>query len=268
MGSVSNAVELLILDHILGTTAWTQPAGLFLGLSDTDPTDDGSGMNEPVGNNYSRPQFETWNAATGRAATNNGAILWPIPSGSWGAEKDFFGIYDQASGGTFLGGGALGAAYVTPIANKRPSIASGLVSVSLNAGGLSDYAAHKVLDHLLKTAAFAMPANRWLALATATITGAMTGATITEPGAGVNYSRTLANDWGAAAAGAASNDAAISTVAATGAGWGTITDTALVDDADTGEGNVLLYHTMDAALAILATENLQYAIGAYDVTAS
>ncbi len=45
-----------------------------------------TGITEPSGNNYAQVEFDTWNAASGNpeAATNNGAITMPTPSGSWG----------------------------------------------------------------------------------------------------------------------------------------------------------------------------------------
>ena len=42
MGSLSDYVELEVLDHVLKTADWAQPAALYIGLSTADPTDDGS----------------------------------------------------------------------------------------------------------------------------------------------------------------------------------------------------------------------------------
>ena len=50
MGSLSNYVEDEVLDHVLKTGDWAQPANLYVALSTADPTDDASGIAEPSGN--------------------------------------------------------------------------------------------------------------------------------------------------------------------------------------------------------------------------
>lgn len=75
-----------ILDWLFRAQSLSQPTHVKIALSTSTPADDGTGITEPSGNNYSQEVFDTWNAATGNpeTATNNGAITMPTPSGSWG----------------------------------------------------------------------------------------------------------------------------------------------------------------------------------------
>ena len=89
MGSLSNYVEDEVLDHVLKTGVWAQPAALYVALSTADPTDAGSGMAEPSGNGYARVQHDAWDAAASRATENTGTISFPEASGSWGHDYTF-----------------------------------------------------------------------------------------------------------------------------------------------------------------------------------
>ena len=85
-GVVFTALANSILDWLFRAQTLAQPTHVKIALSTTTPADAGTGITEPSGNNYSQVNFDTWNAATGNpeAATNNGVITMPTPSGSWG----------------------------------------------------------------------------------------------------------------------------------------------------------------------------------------
>ncbi len=53
MSAMSDYLELKVLDHVLGTTSYTMPSAVYLGLSTGSFGDDNSGT-ELTGNNYSR----------------------------------------------------------------------------------------------------------------------------------------------------------------------------------------------------------------------
>lgn len=105
MGTFSNYLENAVLDHIFGGSAFSQPA-IYVALSTTDPLDSGSGITEPVGNNYSRKLFADWTASSGGSVENNTAITFDTPSGSWGAITHF-ALFDASSGGNMLAHAAL-----------------------------------------------------------------------------------------------------------------------------------------------------------------
>lgn len=111
MGNISNYLANALLDHIFGKGAYTPPTNIYVELSTTAPTDAGGNVTPPSGNNYSRKQTAPadWNASSvgaGRIIDNANAIEFAEASGSWGT-LSYFALFDAASGGNFLGWGAL-----------------------------------------------------------------------------------------------------------------------------------------------------------------
>jgi hypothetical protein len=115
MAAMSDYLENKIIDWLLRGQTFTPPAGLHVGLLTAAPSDTGGGT-EVSGNNYSRvnlaPSLANWAgsqaagstvASTGNTGTtsNNSAITFPTPSGSWG-NVTHFAIYDAASAGNLL----------------------------------------------------------------------------------------------------------------------------------------------------------------------
>jgi len=107
MSAMSDYLENEILDHILGTGAYTAPTTVYVGLSTATLADDASGT-ELSGNGYAR-QSASFNAAASGTADNSAAIEFPAATASWGTISHF-GIYDAASSGNLLIHGAFTAA--------------------------------------------------------------------------------------------------------------------------------------------------------------
>ena len=103
MSAMSDYLENEILDHILGTGAYTMPATVYVGLSTASFNDDNSGT-ELTGNNYAR-EAATFTAAASGATSNSAAIEFNAATGSWGLVSHF-GIFDAASAGNLLIHGA------------------------------------------------------------------------------------------------------------------------------------------------------------------
>ena len=84
-GAIFTAFANSVLNWLFRAQALSQPTHVKVGLSTSTPADDGTNITEPS-NNYARVNFDTWDAASGNpeAATNNGTITMPTPSGSWG----------------------------------------------------------------------------------------------------------------------------------------------------------------------------------------
>ena len=129
---------------------------------------------------------------------------------------------------------------------------------------MSDYLEVKVLDHVLGTTAFTMPANVYLALCTVATVDADDGTTITEANY-TSYARVeVSDDWAAAASGSKDNANILQLPAATG-GTSTATHFALCD-ALTG-GNMLIHGQLTSSLAISNGITPAFAVGALVVTA-
>lgn len=109
MSAMSDYLENEILDHILGTGAYTMPSTVYVGLSTGSFNDDNSGT-ELTGNGYARESISFGAAASG-TASNSGAVEFSAATGSWGTVSHF-GLFDASSSGNLLIHGALTASKV------------------------------------------------------------------------------------------------------------------------------------------------------------
>lgn len=119
------------------------------------------------------------------------------------------------------------------------------------AGNLSNYLENKVLDHILGTTSFTMPATPYLALYTVAPTDSTSGTEVT----GGSYAR-QAVSFNAASSGAATNDANVDF-----AGMPTATVVAVaVCDNSTG-GNILVYGSLTSSKSVTSGDTLRIASG-------
>lgn len=257
-GTISDYLELKLLDHILKTAPFTVPTHIYIALSTADPTDDGSGLAEPS-DGYARVVCDVWDAAASRATENTNEVAFPEATGVWGTITHW-AAFDAITGGNMLAHGELTTSKVIGTGDNARFLIGDL-DISFNSGGLSDYLANKLLDHVFKTTEFSVPANIYVALSDTTIADGTTGITISEPGA--NYARKLHNAYDAAVAGHSENTGVVTFIEAS-ASWGTITDVALVDSLTAG--NILLYAVLDVSKAVEAGDIAQFDDGAFDFT--
>jgi hypothetical protein len=263
MGSISDYLEDKLLDHVFKTTAFSQPAGIFVALSTADPTDDGSGIAEPSGGGYARVQSDNWDVAASRATENTDTITFPAATDNWGTITHF-AIFDAITSGNMLAHGALSASQaVTP--GNIVSFSAGGIDVSVTAGAMSDYLANELLDHVFLTGAFSVPSNIYVGFTSAAVTDSDTGSTITEI-SGNNYARTVMNAWDASSGGATENTNVITFPTASGT-WLEITDMVATDASSAG--NLLFYATVPVvspSVIIVDTQVPTVPAGSFDVT--
>jgi len=96
--AASNYLENKLIDHVLRGQTFTPAATLYLALCTAAPSDSSIGT-EVAGNNYARvaitSSLANWagtqaagstaaSSGTGGQSSNNGAVPFPTPSGSWG----------------------------------------------------------------------------------------------------------------------------------------------------------------------------------------
>jgi len=103
MSAMSNYLELKVLDHALGTTAYTMPAPVYVGLATNSLGDDNSGT-EVSAAGYTRKPITFNSAATG-STTNDSVVEFDPALANWGSVSHF-GIFDAANGGNLLIHGA------------------------------------------------------------------------------------------------------------------------------------------------------------------
>ncbi len=81
MTKLTNFLESELVDHMIGN-AYTAPTTIYLALFTAVPGEAGGGT-EVTGSGYAR-QAITWNAESGGAATNNGAVEFTPSGGNYG----------------------------------------------------------------------------------------------------------------------------------------------------------------------------------------
>lgn len=121
--SFSNYTSQALLNSLFGKTsnfgALGSPPTFYVGLSSTQPNEDGTNVTEPSGGGYARMQTASsdWDTATNAdpaVVDNVNDITFPQATADWVSGNDLtYGVlYDAATGGNFLGFG--------PISNPRP----------------------------------------------------------------------------------------------------------------------------------------------------
>lgn len=102
MSSFSDFYEGAVLDHIFGLSAALAQPTVYLAVSTADPTEDGSGLTEPVGNGYARVATAPadWQR-TANVVSNATQIALPEATGAWGTITHF-ALMDAATGGNML----------------------------------------------------------------------------------------------------------------------------------------------------------------------
>lgn len=99
MASLSDYLEDELVDHSLGTGAFTSPSAIYLALFTSDPTDAGTGT-EVSGFGYAR-QTVAFGASSGGVATNSSVETFTASGGDFGTITHF-AIYDGLTGGNLL----------------------------------------------------------------------------------------------------------------------------------------------------------------------
>lgn len=229
-------------------------------LAGGNPFVDTSGLNEPVGNGYARTAI-VFDAAGNRIIVQGGLTQFDQLSGDLGWATHWC-IMDAATMGNALAFGVFDEP--KQLVNKnRPYVKSGEVTVTANAGELSDYLAEAWLNFMFNNVPFSSP-NTYVGWATNPIVDADTGSTVSEPGAG-DYARVQVNPaggaspaWNVASGGALDNADLISHEPAT-APQGTFT-AAFVADAATG-GNLLMYDNAVADQEVGTDDTVEWPAG-------
>ena len=107
MSAMSDYLELKMLDHVLGTAAYTYPSQTYIGLSTGSFADAGTGSSEISGNSYARVAIN-FDAASGGTTDNSAVVDFPTATGSWGTISHY-GLFDASSSGNLLIHGAFSA---------------------------------------------------------------------------------------------------------------------------------------------------------------
>lgn len=266
MGSLSNYLELELMDHVLNA-AYTPAATIYLALCTGDPTDAGTGasMNEVANSgSYARTAI-AFSAAASRRVTQNGPVTFPQATGSWGPITHWAIVDSNTHGaGNMLAYGAF-ATSKSIVSGNTPTVTDGTVYVEFSAGEIFNYLVHKLLDLAFRNVAYSKP-DTYLGLVTTTSSDAAAGTEVS----GNNYARKQVNPnggssptWDVAASGASQNTHTI-TFATPSGSWGTIVGVVCYDASSSG--NALFYDNGVTDQAVGIDDVVQFAAGAFDIT--
>lgn len=128
MAALSDYLENEILDHILGTGAFVMPAGVWVALFTTNPTDADTGT-ELAGSGYARQPI-TFGAAAAGSASNAALVEFGPATANWGTVTHI-GIYDAVTAGNLLVHGTLAVPRVVNNTDKAVFVA-GTLTISID----------------------------------------------------------------------------------------------------------------------------------------
>lgn len=129
--SFSDYLEDYVLDLIFGNTNYWRP-WISVGLSLTDPMDDGSGLMEPNAIEYARIQTETidWYASYLGGVDNIYPLIFPTAENYWGIVTHFV-LFDEDYYGAMLAYGEV-LPNMTIDAGQVPSFDTGELLIAID----------------------------------------------------------------------------------------------------------------------------------------
>jgi hypothetical protein len=125
-GNLTNYLENKLIDHFLGTTTYTKPAAVYVGLFTVSPGEAGGGT-EVTGGSYAR-KVATFTAASSGATSNDANIDF---TGMPAATTVAIGIFDAITSGNMLLYGTLTTNKTTD-AGDTLRIATGDLDISID----------------------------------------------------------------------------------------------------------------------------------------
>lgn len=125
-GNLTNYLENKLIDHFLGTTTFTKPATVFVGLFTVIPGEAGGGT-EVSGGSYAR-QSASFNASANGSTVNSANIDFAsMPSATTLA----IGIFDASTSGNMLLYGGL-TVHKSTDSGDTLRIATGSLTISID----------------------------------------------------------------------------------------------------------------------------------------
>ena len=126
-GDASSYLRNKLVDHSLGTTAYTKPTAVYLAAFIGDPGATGTEIST-TDTGYGR-QAVTFAGASSGSAASNADVVFPVATDDWGTVSHL-ALYDSATGGNLLWYGPM-ATPKTIDSSDQLKVASGNFTVSL-----------------------------------------------------------------------------------------------------------------------------------------
>ena len=125
-GNLTNYLENKLIDHFLGTTTYTKPAAVYVGLFTVSPGEAGGGT-EVTGGSYTRKVAAFTAASSGATSNNSNIDFTNMPAATTVA----IGIFDALTSGNMLLYGTLTTNKTTD-AGDTLRIATGDLDISID----------------------------------------------------------------------------------------------------------------------------------------
>jgi len=135
-------------------------------------------------------------------------------------------------------------------------------------GSFSNHLENELLDHILKTGAYSVPTNIYVALCTSAPDDDDDGSDFAAKECDyVDYARVVCNSWDAASGGATANTSAITFPTAGTTTADVVTHFAILDgNAATDDDHVLAWGELDTPRTVSTGDTPAFAAGAFDIT--
>ena len=125
-GNLTNYLENKLIDHFLGTTSYTMPAAVYVGLFTVTPGE-AAGGTEVTGGSYARQAATFTGAASGATSNDTNIDFTGMPAATTVA----IGIFDASTSGNMLLYGSLTVNKTTD-AGDTLRIATGDLDISID----------------------------------------------------------------------------------------------------------------------------------------
>lgn len=225
-----------LLDHSLGTAAYTPPVAIYVALFSSAPSDSGGGT-ELSGNGYARAAA-TFSESTLAKTENSADVTFGPATANWN-EVTHYALFDSDSGGNMLWWGALNYPK-TVLDGEEGKFLAGYLDIDMSStDAMTTYCANAMLNLVFRGTAWSRgTSGAYLSLHTANPGEAGTGAEVSTSGTGYEREVIVFGTAGAVTTDTAIQNGEVSFEIAL-APWGTITHAAIWDASTAG--NCLFY---------------------------
>lgn len=278
MGKLSLDARTIALDAIFQATL-TPSSNMYLALCTADPTEAGTGaLMSEVANAYGYARtLIPFKTGVDRQILQDGAVTFPIASGSWGTITHW-AITPASSYGTgvMLAFGEFSVP-ITVVSGNAIQIPDEEIQISVQAtpsgAGFSNYLINALLGALFRNVSWTKPST-YLALSATVLADDDVADTDFTEVTGLSYARKLVNPsggasptWDAATDGYTQNTHDIEFDSPTGT-WDELTSVVLVDSAS-GAANVLMYDNANVPSQVAESgDTVKFAAGDFYVILS
>ena len=267
MSALSDYLELALVRHVLGGSAFTAPSTMYLALFTSPPADDAVGT-EVAGGGYQRVSITNnttnWPNASIKIKANGTTITFPTATADWGTVTHWALMTSPTDDTEILAHGAFTTATEVESGSTFAVGEGGLVITAPEK--FSQTFAHAVLDHVFGKTTYSAPGTVYMVLCLGEPD--TTDGVASVEVSGYNYARKAitnnSTNWTDGTGTSRVSGAAVTFNQATGGPWGTVTHWALMNNgtlSNQGDAYVMMWGVLTSPTSIVNTNTPQFAAG-------